>query len=124
MPTLLDWLIKKYPTAKRQTLRDMLASGRISINGRRPRNLKEAVGESDRVVVARQAEPPKSSLEPLKLIHEDGDILVVYKPPGLLTSTVVRERRATAIGIIRNYLADHDPKARPGIVHRLDRDAS
>ncbi len=124
MPTLLDWLVQKYPTAKKQTLRDMLGDGRISINGRRARSMKEAVGGSDKVVIGKLQQPAKASLNPLKLVHQDADILVVHKPSGLLTSTVARERRPTAIGIIRNYLADHDPKARPGIVHRLDRDAA
>jgi 23S rRNA pseudouridine1911/1915/1917 synthase len=124
MPTLLDWLIKKYPTAKRQTLRRMLQDGRLSINGRRAKNLKEEVAESDRVLVSKMPEAPLASIEPLKIIHEDEDVLVVWKPPGLLTSTVAREWRPTAIAIVRAYLADREPRARPGIVHRLDRDAS
>jgi RluA family pseudouridine synthase len=86
--------------------------------------VKEAVGESDRVAVGRKPERAKASIEPLKIIFEDEDVLVVNKPPGLLTSTNVRETRATAIAFVRDYLADREPRARAGIVHRLDRDAS
>jgi len=124
MPTLLEWLVQKYPNAKRQTLREMVSQGRVSINGKLARTVKEAVGEADRVAVGRKLERVRASIEPLKIVHEDEDVLVVTKPPGLLTSTTVRERRATAIEIVRNYLADHDPRARAGIVHRLDRDAA
>ena len=124
MPTLLDWLVQKFPHAKKQTLRDMVRDRRVSINGKPAKSVKEAVGESDRVVVGKKLERARASIEPLKIVHEDEDVLVVIKPPGLLTSTTVRERRATAIEYVRNYLADSEPRARPGIVHRLDRDAS
>src|SRR2546423_8113139 len=124
MPTLLEWLVQKYPNAKRQTLREVVSHGRVSINGRRAKNVKELVGEADRVAVGKKLERLRASIEPLKIIHEDEDVLVVNKPPGLLTSTTVRERRATAIEVVRNYLADREPRARAGIVHRLDRDAS
>src|SRR5436190_11315611 len=124
MPTLLEWLVQKYPTAKKQTLREMVAQGRVTINGKLARTVKEAVGESDRVAVGKKPQRELASIGPLQIIHEDEDVLVVNKPPGLLTSTNVRERRATAIEFVRNYLADREPRARTGIVHRLDRDAS
>src|SRR3954471_22561334 len=124
MPTLFDWLVQKFPNAKKQTLRDMVKQRRVTINGRPAKTVKEAVGESDRVVVDKKPQRARVSIEPLKIIHEDEDVLVVFKPPGLLTSTTVRERRATAIALVRDYLADREPRARAGIVHRLDRDAS
>ncbi len=124
MQTLLEWLIAKYPNAKRQTLREMVGQRRVTINGELAKSLKEAVGESDKVSVGKKRERVRASIEPLKIVHEDQDVLVVIKPPGLLTSTTVRERRATAIGIVRDYLADREPRARAGIVHRLDRDAA
>src|SRR5882672_10083194 len=124
MPTLLEWLVRKFPSAKKQTLRDMVGQGRVTINGRPAKTVKEAVGESDKVAVGKKPERIRASIEPLKIVHEDEGVLVVVKPPGLLTSTTVRERRATAIAIVRDYLADREPRARPGIVHRLDRDAT
>jgi RluA family pseudouridine synthase len=124
MPTLLEWLVQKYPNAKRQTLREMVGQRRVSINGKLARSLKEAVGEADKVTVGKRPQRLRASIEPLRIVHEDEDVLVVTKPPGLLTSTVVRERRATAIGIVRDYLADREPRARAGVVHRLDRDAA
>jgi len=122
--TLFEWLIRQYPQASRQTLRRMVADGRVSINGQRARSLKLPVGEGDRVEVSGRRRPAPPSLQPLEAVHEDDDVLVVNKPAGLLTSTVARERRPTAIGIIRRYLAHRQPGARPGVVHRLDRDAS
>jgi 23S rRNA pseudouridine1911/1915/1917 synthase len=61
---------------------------------------------------------------PLKIVYEDRDLIVIDKPPGLLTSTVPRERRPTAAALLRQYLDSRQPRARLGIIHRLDRDAS
>ncbi len=57
------------------------------------------------------------SVHPLRIIFEDDDLLVVEKRAGLLTSTVPREKRPTALAILRNY-------THVGLIHRLDRDAS
>ena len=87
MPTLLEWLVGKYPNAKKQTLRGMVKAGRVTINGKRARSVKEVVGEADKVVVGKKIEPERASIEPLKIVFEDEDVLVVNKPPGLLTTT-------------------------------------
>jgi 23S rRNA pseudouridine1911/1915/1917 synthase len=58
------------------------------------------------------------------IIFEDRDVIVINKPAGLLTSTVPRERRVTAIALLRDHVAKREPRARVGVVHRLDRDAS
>jgi 23S rRNA pseudouridine1911/1915/1917 synthase len=57
------------------------------------------------------------------IIHEDEDVLVVTKPPGMLTSTGPREKRPTLLAEVRAYVAEHAPRARVGLIHRLDRDA-
>jgi 23S rRNA pseudouridine1911/1915/1917 synthase len=123
---LLDYLQKKYPTAKKMTLKRMLDEGRVRVNGKPADRLKLEVGAQDRIEInerpARQR--LRYTLAPMELIHEDPDLLVVNKPPGLLTSTVPTEIRQTAIALIRRYLEERDPRARAGIIHRLDRDAS
>ena len=122
--SLMDHLARQYPQASRQTLRRMVEEGRVRINGAAAKSLKQPVEDQDNVEVAARPRKAKASIAPLEIIHEDADILVVHKPAGLLTSTTEREWRPTAIAIIRAYLADHDPKARAGVIHRLDRDAS
>jgi 23S rRNA pseudouridine1911/1915/1917 synthase len=121
---LIDWLLKEFPTAKRQNLKRMVSDRRVLINEVPARALKQPIGESDRVRVAPRPVKVKAGLEPLRLLHEDGDVLVVEKPAGLLTSTVANEKRPTAIAILRSYLEDHDARARVGVIHRLDREAS
>jgi 23S rRNA pseudouridine1911/1915/1917 synthase len=118
---LLDRLIELFPTASRQTLKGMVQIGRVKVNGSRARRLKQPIGRTDVVLVEslRQA----SDDPDFAIIFEDADILVIDKPPGLLTSTVPRERRPTALEAVRKYLAA-DHAARVGLIHRLDREAS
>lgn len=59
-----------------------------------------------------------------EIIFEDDDVIVINKPAGLLTSTVPNEKRPTAIAFLREHAARSDRKARVGVIHRLDRDAS
>ena len=138
-PTLLDWLAAKYPAAKRQTLRRMVQAGRVTINGGAARSAKQVVGGDDVVVVTdetpagrpRRAAPTANAggrAPRLDVVYEDADVLVVDKPPGLLTSTVPRERRPTLLAHVRRHVetvaAPRGPASRVGLIHRLDRDAS
>jgi 23S rRNA pseudouridine1911/1915/1917 synthase len=130
--TLLDHLEKRYPTAKRTTFRQMIEAGRVRINGVRARTLKQPLDEGDEVRVSdrspgRSRSPQRDADEsklPFVIVHEDDDILVIDKPPGLLTSTVPREKRPTALAMVRQYVNAKQPKAQVGLIHRLDRDAS
>jgi len=73
-------------------------------------------------------EPEVTTLEPeqmdLRIAYEDEHLMVVDKPAGL----VVHPGSGHATGTLVQGLLDHDvaggDAARPGIVHRLDRDTS
>ena len=126
--TLLHWLTREFPRGKRETFKQMLTHGRIRVNGAAPAKLTQPLGPDDRVrILSREQSVPKGprpNLQPLKLINEDDDNLIVDKPAGFLTSTVENERRATALATVRRYVAARDAKAPVGLIHRLDRDAS
>jgi 23S rRNA pseudouridine1911/1915/1917 synthase len=75
---------------------------------------------------ARPVEPQAESI-PLRVVHEDADLLVVDKPAGL----VVHPAPGHESGTLVNALLGRDEAFgsiggtdRPGIVHRLDRDTS
>jgi RluA family pseudouridine synthase len=62
----------------------------------------------------------------LVIIHEDRDIIVVDKPPGLLTMGTDKEKSRTAYFILTDYVRKGYARSRKRIfiVHRLDRDTS
>jgi 23S rRNA pseudouridine1911/1915/1917 synthase len=123
--TLLDRLQTLFPTAKRTTLRRMLAEGRVVVNGVAAVRASQQLKPNDdvRLVAAKQRDP-SHLIVPLTIVFEDADLLVVDKPAGLLTSTVAGEKRPTALALVRGYVSAKEPKARVGLIHRLDRDAS
>ena len=122
---LLDWLEKRYPTAKRQTLKRMVEEGRVRVKGVLAKKLKQEIAETDRVQVDERSRPEPAPQGPqFPIEYEDADILVVTKAAGLLTSTVPREPRPTLLAMVRDYIGPKEPQARVGLIHRLDRDAS
>ncbi|HEX4053030.1 MAG TPA: RluA family pseudouridine synthase [Tepidisphaeraceae bacterium] len=120
---LLDRLREQFPTAKRQTLKRMVQSRRVLINNIPAAKLTHPIRPEDRIAIV----PEKKGIEPslpFPIIFEDRDILIINKPAGLLTSTVPRERRPTALAAVTRYLRATDPAAHVGLIHRLDRDAA
>jgi 23S rRNA pseudouridine1911/1915/1917 synthase len=59
----------------------------------------------------------------IEIMLEDRDLLVVVKPPGLLTIATEAERRRTLYAMLTEHVSRFSDK-RIFIVHRLDREAS
>jgi len=114
------------PLASVSTLKKMVDVRRVRINGRVASKLKQVIRVEDVVEIGAKATPAKTPAHALgfAIVHEDADVLVVNKPPHLLTSTVAGERRPTLLAKVEAYLAEQDATARVGLIHRLDRDAS
>ena len=76
----------------------------------------------DKTVVARRRHQPTG----LTILHEDREIIVVDKQPGLLTIATDDERIRTAYHVLTHYVRKGNSKSheRVFIVHRLDRDTS
>ena len=74
--------------------------------------------------------PPQKALPediPIDVVYEDDDVLVVNKPAGMVTHPAYGNHTGTLVNALlyhsRNLSSISDP-ARPGIVHRLDKDTS
>ncbi|HYS18771.1 MAG TPA: RluA family pseudouridine synthase [Candidatus Binatia bacterium] len=120
---LYERLQALYPGASHRRLKQWLEASRIRVNGAIVRRGDLAVGVEDRVELI--AAPPPACPPPLRLVHEDEDILVVDKPSGLLTIATEREREHTAYRLLREWVSGRGPaSARLFIVHRLDRETS
>src|SRR5215813_9351651 len=120
---LIDRLQALFPEASRRSLKRWLAGSRVRVNGAVVTRGDVEIAAVDRVELAAPA--PASCPAPLRLVHEDDDILVVDKPSGLLTIATERERERTAYRLLRDWLAGRSAHAaRLFIVHRLDRETS
>ena len=111
----------------RARLHRLIESEDVLVNGKvaKPSYKLRAADEIEVELVA----PPNDAFTPedipLDIVYEDETLVVVNKPAGL----VVHPAPGAPSGTLANALAYHFQKlpggsARPGIVHRLDRDTS
>ncbi len=113
----------------RSTVQRLMDEGRVTVDGKVEKpSLKLRGGECIVVVVP----PPVPALPeaediPLEILHEDGDLVVINKPAGM----VVHPGAGTPGGTLVNALLAHcddlsgiGGEIRPGIVHRIDKDTT
>ena len=130
--TRLDaWLAGAIDDLGRNRAKKLIVDGHVAIGGRTIVEPKRPVKPGERVAVDLPApEPAEPAGEdiPLAIVHEDDDLIVIDKPAGL----VVHPAAGHAGGTLVNALIAHcgaslsgiGGVARPGIVHRLDKDTS
>ena len=121
-PTLLEVLQRLFPDSSKTTLRQMLSSDRVRVNGAPARDAKRTVTANEKVEVTQKAARP---IDPrVRIVYEDGDIIVVDKAAGLLTVPSPEVRYETAETFLNAYLGGREDDPRIHHVHRLDRDTS
>jgi 23S rRNA pseudouridine1911/1915/1917 synthase len=97
----------------------------VQVNGAVVRRGDAAVSGADRVDFGPPPPPPFPAA--LRRVHEDDDVLVIDKPPGILTIATERERERTVYRMLADYVGaqvTHGRRRRLFIVHRLDRETS
>ena len=116
--SLGDCLARLLGEASRRTRKQVLAAGRVRVNGTTVRaDVRLTVGDAVEIAAKEAVVALPAGV---RLVHEDDELVVVDKPAGLLTIATVHERERTLYAALT-------ARARPGrvfIVHRLDRAAS
>ena len=119
-------LARLFPQYSRSRLQAWLKAGHIRLDGRSAEARQAVTGGEDVVLEppAPVAIAPKAQRMPLKIVHEDADLIVVDKPAGLVVHPGAGQPDRTLL----NALLAHAPALagvpRAGIVHRLDKDTS
>ena len=107
-----------------------IAEGRVLVNGRAAgKSLKLSGGEQ---IEFTPEEPAPISAAPqdipLDVVYEDGDVIVVNKPSGLVVHPAPGHPDGTLVNALLHHcgssLSGVGGALRPGIVHRIDRDTS
>ena len=124
------FLRRKLPDLSRGAIQRLLAEGNIRVDGNivKPTHHPRA-GET--IVLQRpQALPDSAQAEdlPLDILYEDEDLLVLNKPAGMVVHPAAGHREHTLVNALLHHcggqLSGIGGVARPGIVHRLDKDTS
>src|SRR6185295_11924303 len=126
----LDWfLARQFPAYSRVQLRRVINAAEGKVEGKRTKAAHRlAAGDHVSILlpeIPRQMPVPEEI--PLTILHEDDDLAVIDKPPGM----VVHPGKGNWSGTLTSALQFHFDQlstaggpTRPGIVHRLDRDTS
>jgi 23S rRNA pseudouridine1911/1915/1917 synthase len=124
------FLREKFPAASRGAMQRLIEQGYVRVNGKivKPTHTPRA-GEAVEIVwpEARPAEALPEDI-PLEILFEDASLLVVNKPPGLVVHPAAGHEEHTLVNALlhhcRGSLSGIGGVARPGIVHRLDKETS
>lgn len=122
--SLLEVLQTMYRGRSKSSIKKLIASGMVLINGE---STKDAVGKVTTGSVITIAKAPKAVLKAnmyLSPIFEDDHIIVINKMPGVNTNAINKFDTNSVFHILRNYMQQSNPNNKIFIVHRLDKDTS
>ena len=115
----------------RTKLQNLIRDGNVSINNKIIKESSKKIKKKDEIKV--DFPPPKETYIkankiPLDIIHEDNDIILINKSPGVVVHPGAGNYENTLVnGLLshcQNQLSSVGGKLRPGIVHRIDKDTS
>lgn len=128
------WLAARLPELSRTRIQELIAEGRVRINGA-PAKPSRKIEAGEIIEVEAVPRPVLAALPeaiPLDVLYEDDDVAVVNKPAGMVVHAGAGA--ASASGTLVNALLHRYRRlptaniegagVRPGIVHRLDKETS
>lgn len=120
---------KKELNLSRSQIQKLIKNKNIVLNGQATK-VSYQIKLDDRIKVIIPP-PPKLEVKPepipLDIVYEDGDLIVVNKPKGMVVHPAPGNYSGTLVNAMLYHcksLASLGSPLRPGIVHRLDKDTS
>ncbi len=123
------YLASQVPELTRSRIQKLVEEGQIHVNGAvKKANYRVNLGD---VITLTLPEPEEIPLEPenipLDVVYEDGDIIVINKPRGMVVHPAAGNYTGTLVQALLYHCGDLSGiggAARPGIVHRIDKDTT
>ena len=124
------YLAEQFPEQTRSYLQKLIKDGEVTVNGK---NVKTGyqLSKGDEVCV-NIPEPKELDVEPQKMdldiVYEDEDVILINKPKGMVVHPAPGHTTDTLVNGLLYHCKDNlsgiNGVARPGIVHRIDRDTT
>lgn len=130
-PGRLDKALAEASGLSRERVKGLIAGGEVLIGGRAATNgsARIAAGAAFAITL-----PPTQPLEaaaqdiPIAIVFEDDHLMVVDKPAGMVVHPAAGNPEGTLVNALLHHCAGRlsgiNGVARPGIVHRIDKDTS
>ncbi|KQU62299.1 pseudouridine synthase [Sphingomonas sp. Leaf339] len=119
------------PTMSRERLKALIAAGAVSLDGNPARDPSRPAAAGLTFAIAVPAATPlhnEAQDIPLVIAYEDEHLIVVDKPAGLVVHPAAGNFDGTLVNALLHHcggsLSGIGGVARPGIVHRIDKDTS
>lgn len=130
-PGRLDKALAEATGMSRARVQGLIDEGRVDVAGKTATaaSMKVAAETPFRIIIA-AAMPAQAAPEdiPLTVVYEDAHLIVVDKPAGMVVHPAVGNITGTLVNALlhhcRGQLSGINGVARPGIVHRIDKDTS
>jgi 23S rRNA pseudouridine1911/1915/1917 synthase len=121
-----QFLRERLPQYSRARLQDWIEQGRVLVNGSREKRSFLLKGAERIDVEPGELAPLRATPEdlPLEVLYEDGDVIAINKPAGMVVHTGAGQHSGTLVNAVLHRfgkLSSVGGDLRPGIVHRLDR---
>ena len=135
-PAFAGWRLDRalaaaVPTLSRERLKSLIRSGAVEAEGKAVRDPAAKVrGEEALRLAVPEPTPAHNEAQdiPLTIVFEDEHLLVVDKPAGLVVHPAAGNFDGTLVNALLHHCAGQlsgiGGVARPGIVHRIDKDTS
>lgn len=114
----------------RARLQRLIEDGDVLVSGRATVKPSYKLRVNDEIEVELTA-PPSAQFTPenipLEIVYEDAELIVVNKPAGMIVHPAAGIASGTLVNALAHHfqtLSERAGTARPGIVHRLDKDTS
>lgn len=130
-PGRLDKALAEASGLSRERVKALLEDGRVELDGKPARQGSLKVTEGAAFAIRVPAAAPLETVAqdiPLTVAYEDAALIVIDKPAGLVVHPAAGNPDGTLVNALlhhcRGELSGIGGVARPGIVHRIDKDTS
>lgn len=121
---LLVFLLAKLAGQGRNSVKSLLAHGQVSVDGRVETKYNYPLKPGQVVTVSKEKKSAEPALIGLRILHEDDDVIVVFKDAGLLSIASPQETELTAYRQLTAHVRLAGANNRIFVLHRLDRETS
>ena len=119
-------LARVFPQHSRSRIQGWIRAGDATLDGA-TFGVRDRVAGGERIRIAGTVDADEESAAqpgPLCIVHEDRDLLVLDKPPGLVVHPGAGNRDGTLLNRLLAFEPGLRTVPRAGLVHRLDKDTS
>lgn len=122
--TLMPFLTLHLNGWSRNTIKKRLKSGCVRVNDEQVTQHNHDLKAGDQVVVGAAARGVSSARPQLDILYNDGELIAINKPAGLLSVSSPKSNDPHALGMLRDQLSRRNKPVGLWPVHRIDRDTS